>query len=69
MKLLESMKRRTAIKLVRKCVDYYIQKRLAFDASMYEKGVNVSEYAERCYREREKINEAFNELSKQDTLL
>lgn len=62
------MNRQQAIKTIAKCVDYYVKKRLAFDANAYQKGFD-NEHAKKCYLERKKICEAMDQLAKQESLL
>lgn len=60
------MKTKAALKTVRKCVDYYIKKRLSFDANLFEKGLIESEHTKRCFEERKKILQAMEILEKPD---
>lgn len=52
------MRKKTALKILRKCIDYYIKKRLAFDANAYEQGL-IFVRSEKAFEEKEKIEEAW----------
>jgi hypothetical protein len=66
------MKHAQAVKIVTKCCDYYIQKKLAFDANMYERHPEVEQvapYAKTAHDEREQIREALRIISESPKLL
>ena len=52
------MKFAAAIKIMEKCVEYYVRNRLAFRAHIYELGIDKGSSFENAYNEREKIEEA-----------
>lgn len=63
------MKHEQAIKIVRKASEYYIQKKLAFDANLFRKGLCDTEHAKNCNHEREKVLEALATLANQPRLM
>jgi len=57
------LRQSTAEKLIRKCVDEYIKKRLAFDANLFEKGMSYTPHSEKCFKEKQRIEQAWETLT------
>ena len=65
------MKHAQAIKIIKKCCDYYINKRLAFDANCFERGLmpeEINPNGKHNSLERKEIREAIKFLEDRPTL-